>query len=89
MCNGILHQGVVMKLNDIKINQRAIVVSVSTSAGSSKRLIEMGFAVGAEVRKVIEGISANLNAYEVKNTVVALRNDTAESVNVLIKSAGN
>lgn len=77
-----------MKLNDLKINQKALIVSVDASDHSAKRLIEIGFSVGTEVTKVLYGIGANLSAYEVKNTVVALRKETAESVNVLTKYGG-
>ncbi len=77
-----------MKLSDIKINQKAVIASVDTSGLSAKRLMEMGFSAGTEVKKIINGISSNLSAYEVKNTVVALRNKTAELINVFINYSG-
>lgn len=77
-----------MKLNDLKINQKAVIISIDTKANAAKRLIEIGFSVGTEVIKIINGMSTGLCAYEVKNTVVALRNETAESVNVLTIKGG-
>ena len=78
-----------MKLFELKVNQKAVVVSVDTACISAKRLIEIGFSSETEVEKVINGISKNLNAYKVKNTVVALRNDITDKINVLLISGGN
>ena len=71
-----------MKLCELRINQKAIINFVDTSDLSALRLIEIGFSKGSEVEKVISGISKSLNAYKVKNTVVALRNNTADNIKV-------
>jgi len=73
-----------MKLYELNINQKAIIDYIDTSDFSAKRLIEIGFSKGSEVKKVISSISKSLNAYKVKNTVVVLRNSTAENIKVSI-----
>lgn len=77
-----------MKLSKIKLGQVAVITSVDLNSVSAQRLIEIGFSKGTEVSAVIKGISRRLTAYKVKNTVIALRNETADNINVLIKQGG-
>jgi len=77
-----------MKLSKIKTGQKAVITSVDASDISSQRLIEIGFSVDSEVEVLIKGMNPNLTAYRVKNTIIALRDKTADKINVLLKSGG-
>lgn len=71
-----------MKLNEMKIGQQAKILSVDINSTSAQRLIEIGFSEGTDVVALIKSMNSHLTAYKVKNTIIALRNETAEGINV-------
>lgn len=75
-----------MKLSRLNIGEKARIISVENKSCIAQRLVEMGFSKGTEVEVAIEGLSKNLKAYRIKNTVIAIRNEVADSINVILKS---
>lgn len=69
-----------MKLNELSKGQSALIQSVVTDSDSTQRLIELGFSKGSKVVAVIKGLTKGLTAYQTKNTLIALRDDTAENI---------
>ncbi|MBQ7384935.1 MAG: ferrous iron transport protein A [Ruminococcus sp.] len=70
----------------MSLGEKAFVNTVDPSCAFAQRLIEMGFSNGTEVEVVIRGISKHLKAYKIKNTVVAIRDELAEKINVILIS---
>lgn len=75
-----------MKLSQLNFGEKAFVNTVDPSSTFAQRLIEMGFSNGTEVEVVIRGISKHLKAYKIKNTIVAIRDELAEKINVILIS---
>lgn len=73
-----------MKLNELKKGQRALIKSINTESKNARRLIELGFSKGAKVESVIRGITKGLSAYRIKNTLIALRDETASIISVVL-----
>ena len=71
-----------MRLSNLTLGETAYIESVDSSAFFAQRLIEMGFSKGSRVEVAIKGVSKHLKAYKIKNTIVALRDDTADMINV-------
>lgn len=70
-------------LNELKINEESIIVSVNTDINIKRRLMDIGFVKGEKVKLILKNFGDNMRAYKIKNTVMALRvNDTK---NILIK----
>ncbi|MBQ8573126.1 MAG: ferrous iron transport protein A [Ruminococcus sp.] len=74
-----------MKLSDIKIGQKVKISGIDMSFDLAQRLVELGFSVNTEVKALIKGMGKSLTAYKVKNTVVALRNETADRIYVVLQ----
>lgn len=72
-----------MKLSKLTLGETAYIESIDPSASFTQRLIEMGFSKGSEVEVAIKGVSKHLKAYKIKNTIVALRDETADKINVI------
>lgn len=72
-----------MKLNELKNGQSALIKSVSKESHCAQRLIELGFSEGAKVKAVIKGLTKGLTAYSNKNTLIALRDSTAEKITII------
>lgn len=78
-----------MKLSEIDLNVKARIIAVDKNCKYAQRLIEIGFSNGTVVQGVLKGINGKLTAYSVKNTVIALRDETAGMINVLLISDGS
>lgn len=78
-----------MKLSEIDLNVKARIISIDNNCKYAQRLIEIGFSDGTMVQSVLKGINGRLTAYCVKNTVIALRDETASMINVLLISDGS
>ena len=76
-------KGVSMKLNELMKGQSAFIQSVATDSDNAQRLIELGFSKGSKVVAVIKGLTKGLTAYNTKNTLIALRDDTASNIIII------
>lgn len=71
-----------LSLNQLKIGKTAYVRSLSAADPMRRRLLDLGFVNGSEVRCLLESAAGDPRAYLVKNTVVALRNQDAASIEI-------
>lgn len=51
---------------------------------SKNRLLDLGFVPGVKVKTVLLDFSGNLKAFEIRNTVIALRDSDSEKIIVKI-----
>lgn len=71
-------------LNELKINEEAVIVSVNTGKDIKRRLMDIGFVKGEKVKLILKNFGDNMRAYKIKNTIMALR--VKDSKNILIKN---
>lgn len=69
-----------MKLNDLCINENAIISNLSVKDEIRKRLLDIGFVRGSKVTKVLENI--NMGAYNVKGSIIAIRKSDTKNIEV-------
>ena len=67
-----------MKLTELKKNQMAKILFIELDWNLKKRLLEMGFCFGAKLKFIYEFNTTF--AYEIKNSLVALRKGDAENI---------
>lgn len=67
-----------MKLTELKKNQMAKILFIELDLNLKKRLLEMGFCFGAKLKFIYEFNTTF--AYEIKNSLVALRKEDAENI---------
>lgn len=67
-----------MKLTELKKNQMAKILFMELDWNLKKRLLEMGFCFGAKLKFIYEFNTTF--AYEIKNSLVALRTEDAENI---------
>jgi DtxR family Mn-dependent transcriptional regulator len=72
----------VVRLSDMDDHESAQVVGLDPSCQgfSRRRLMDLGFTEGAEIRPVLRTFAGDPRAYRVRGTVVALRRDQASQV---------
>jgi len=81
----------VLRLFDLRDDERAEVVGLDEACQgfSRRRLMDLGFTEGAAIRPALRTFSKDPRAYEVRGTLIALRNDQASQVLVRPLVAGS
>ncbi len=75
-----------MKLSDLKTGERGIIVKVSGHGSFRKRITEMGFIKGKEVRVVLNAPLWDPIEYEIIGYKISLRRDEAREIEVISES---
>jgi len=72
----------VMRLSDLTDNETAEVVGLDEACQgfSRRRLMDLGFTDGATIRPFLKTFAGDPRAYQVRGTLIALRNDQASQV---------
>ena len=73
-----------MKLNDLKIDDQAIITKVKASDNIKRRLLDMGFVRGVIIQKVLVSSGDNMVGYFIKGSVVAIRKDDTKDIEVVM-----
>ncbi len=76
-----------LPLSQLQIGQKAVIKNISSKLRglNRRRLLDFGFIPGAEVSLSFENFANDPRAYEIKKTLVALRNSISENILVSIK----
>lgn len=75
-----------MKLNELKINQKAIVKSICTSGSMRRRFMDIGLIENTEVVCVGKSPSGDPSAYLIRGAVIAIR--AADCAGICVKLKG-
>ena len=67
-------------LNHLRIGESAYIKALHTSGAMRRRLLDIGFVPDSAVTCLFSGFSGDPRAYLIKNTVIALRCEDAETV---------
>ena len=74
-----------MKLSELTTGQSGIIVKVSGHGGFRKRIIEMGFIKGKEVKVLLNAPLHDPVKYRIMGYEVSLRHSEAEQIEVVEK----
>lgn len=75
-----------MELSKLNRNESVMVTAVShPDPQMQQRLMDLGFYPGGVVKLVLVSPKKNPKAYEVRGTVIAIRNEDADYIHVKIK----
>lgn len=72
-----------MKLSELKTNERGIIVKVAGHGSFRKRITEMGFIKGKEVKVILNAPLRDPIEYEIIGYRISLRRDEAQKIEVL------
>jgi len=67
-------------LNQLRIGESAYIKTLLTSGEMRRRLLDIGFVPDTAVTCLFSSLSGDPRAYLVKNTVIALRTEDAETI---------
>lgn len=69
-------------LDKLKINQSARVISVENKGEMKDRFLDIGLVQNTLVKCVLSGKKKEINGYEIRGAVIAIRKEDAEKVKV-------
>jgi ferrous iron transport protein A len=70
---------------EIKVGQRARVVEILVEGQTRRRLLDLGFLLGAEVRAVMRSPLGTPMAYDIRGSILALRPEDASKITVKLQ----
>jgi ferrous iron transport protein A len=73
-------------LADLKIGQRARVISLLVEGLTRRRLLDLGLLPGTEVKALLKSPLGTPKAYDVRGTILALRLEDASKIVVELLS---
>ena len=78
-------------LAELPLGQEAEVMALSERCTglSRRRLLDLGFTQGAQVRAVLSNVGDEAHAYSIRDTMIALRDDDEEQVLIRPLNAQN
>ncbi len=74
-----------MSLDEIQLNEKAIIKKVECQGNIKRRLLDLGFIKGTEITPILVSPSKDPRAFYIRGSTIALRKEDAK--NVLVKSA--
>jgi DtxR family transcriptional regulator, Mn-dependent transcriptional regulator len=79
---GYMNNDGFVSLSSLKTGQKAIIRSIARECKGMerRRLLDLGFVPGSEVELAITGPFSDPKAYRVKGTVIALRKEQADCI---------
>lgn len=69
-----------MMLSDTECNKQYIVTEVKHKDTDLRRILDMGIIKGAKITRLFSSPFGDPTAYEVKNTVIALRKSDSDKI---------
>lgn len=71
-----------MELNDLKLNQKALITEIKASNNIIKRLMDIGFVRGSIITPVLINRGNSIVAYDIKGTTIAVRKKDTKGIGV-------
>ena len=74
-----------MRLSETVIGNKYVIVKINTCGNSLYALWDLGITEGSEIERVGHSPFKDPSAYLIKDTVLAIRNELAELIEVMTK----
>ncbi len=71
-----------MTLDELKIGQKARIISISDSSSIRRRLLDIGFTMNSVIFAYMMSPFKDPIAYKIKNAIIAIRNNDAKDIEV-------
>lgn len=72
-------------LKDVLINDKVYVEKINGKNSLKRRLLDLGLSNGTLVIPILESISGGIRAYQVRNSLIAIRDIDAKNILVMKK----
>lgn len=69
-----------MTLEEVNLNQRAVITEVQNSGSIRRRLLDLGIIPECVIEPVLCSPSGHMRSYFIKGTMIALRDEEASKI---------
>ncbi|MCK9536067.1 MAG: ferrous iron transport protein A [Bacilli bacterium] len=73
-----------MKLGQLQVDEIGVIKKISIKGRQKERLLSLGFIKNSPIKMIKHGLRNKISMYEVYNTLIALRREDAELIEVEI-----
>lgn len=73
-----------LSLNDLPINTCGKVYKINSNCNIYRRLLDLGIVKNTKIIPILKSPSGDPRAYEVRGTLIALRYEDAENIEIII-----
>ena len=70
-------------LNNANLNETVIIDSLNCSGKLHRRFLDLGIIPGTQITPVFSSIFNDPIAYEVRGSIIAIRNEDSQKINIL------
>ena len=75
--------GFMKTLNNANLNETVIIDSLNCSGKLHRRFLDLGIIPGTQITPVFSSIFNDTVAYEVRGSIIAIRNEDSKKINIL------
>lgn len=72
----------VFSLSDLPVGKRCKVLSVTSSGGEKRRMLDLGLVAGTTVEALHKSPTGDPTAYYIRGAVIALRSEDAKKIKI-------
>ena len=73
-------------LSNLKLNSTGVIKEINCKSNIKRRLLDLGLIHNTEITPIMESVSGDPMAYEVRNIILAIRKEDADKILVEIKN---
>ena len=73
-------------LSNLKLNSIGVIKEINCKSNIKRRLLDLGLIPNTEITPIMESVSGDPMAYEVRNIILAIRKEDADKILVEIKN---
>ena len=74
----------IIKLSQLMLNNKGIIEKVNCQEGIKRRLLDLGLVKGTNIVPVLVSPSKDPRAFFVRGSIIAIRKEDADNIDVLI-----
>ena len=73
---------IMLKLNQIDINKKAQILNINLTENFKRRILDIGIIPGLYIYKIMESPFKKISAYDINDTLIAIRDTEASNIEV-------
>ncbi len=76
----------IIPLSNLKLNSTGVIKEINCKSNIKRRLLDLGLIPNTEITPIMENVSGDPMAYEVRNIILAIRKEDSDKILVEIKN---
>lgn len=69
-------------LNDLPLNSYGMITNINSIGSDRRRFLDLGLITNTKIRAILKSPSGDLRAYEIRGTIIAIRDEDAKKIEI-------